>query len=212
MCLSHPLQAPASGLPEDIFLALLPKLQKHAQIQFRSTACADRRADKIAEVIALAWQWHVRLLERGKDVRQFTMVFIYLVVTAVKSGRRVTGMEKLKDVLSPRAQRRHGFVVDSLSARPMPCQGGSLQREQKATSSYEERLHDNTVTPPADAAAFRIDFPQFLMTHSCRDRAVAMFLAQDHSAKEAAEEFKISPGRVTQLRKRWHKEWQAFQE
>src|SRR5579883_1295539 len=82
------------------FLALVPKIELHAQITFNSLKCPATRADKIADCVALGWQWYARLHERGKDVTRFPMVFVYLVVKAVKSGRRVVGMEKSKDVLN----------------------------------------------------------------------------------------------------------------
>ena len=77
--------------------------------------------------------------------------------------------------------------------------------------AYEERLRDNTVTPPPDAAAFRIDWSHFLATLSERDRELAHFLSLGHRAKAAAQRFKLSPGRITQLRQRWCKEWRASQ-
>jgi hypothetical protein len=40
----------------DAFLALVPKLETHARIQFRHIECPGKRADKIAETIALAWK------------------------------------------------------------------------------------------------------------------------------------------------------------
>jgi hypothetical protein len=67
-----------SGL-QNAFLRLLPKIQNHAQITFRHIPCAHQRADRMAEAVALAWKWFLRLHELGKDVNQFPMVFIYLV-------------------------------------------------------------------------------------------------------------------------------------
>jgi hypothetical protein len=42
-------------------------------------------------------------------------------------------------------------------------------------------LRDNHVTPPPDAAAFRIDFPAWLANHTDRNRriALAMMLRRD---------------------------------
>src|SRR5207244_1943648 len=56
------------------FLGLLPNIEAHARIFFRHVPCADQKADKIAETVALAWKWLVRLHERGKDVNQFPKV------------------------------------------------------------------------------------------------------------------------------------------
>ena len=206
-------QARPNASHHAVFLALLPRLQTHAQIQFRFIACRDQRADKISEVVALAWKWYVRLIEQGKDIKQFPMVFIYLVVKAVRSGRRLAGAEKAKDVMNPMTQRRHGFAVKSLPLRTRQTRQsiyGSV-RGQRDLDAFEERLKDNTVTPPPIAAAFRIDFPEFLDHLTDRDRAMATFLAQEHPATMAAERFDVTPGRVTQLRQRWRREWQVLQ-
>jgi len=105
-------------LPRDLQAAfltdLLPKIESHARVFFRHIRCDDQRADKIAESVAVAWQWYRRLAERGKDVNQFLITFIRLAARAVRSGRRLCGMERAKDVLSPRAQRRHGFRAEPL--------------------------------------------------------------------------------------------------
>ena len=49
------------------FLGILPRIKTHARIYFRNVKCACKKADFIAEVIALAWKWFVRLAGRGKD-------------------------------------------------------------------------------------------------------------------------------------------------
>jgi hypothetical protein len=197
----------------DTFQSLLPKLETHAAIYFRHVRCPDKKADYIAECVALAWGWLTRLHERGKDVRQFAMVFVYLVARAVRNGRRLCGQERAKDVLSPRAQQRRNFRVESLpsSTRRSFDDFYASVRGQQSVDSYEERLKDNSVTPPPDAAAFRIDWPAFLNTLSERDRELAHFLSLGHAASKAAEQFKLTPGRVTQLRQRWCREWRLCQ-
>ena len=74
------------------FLALLPRIERYARFHFRGVRCANRKADRIAEVIALAWKWFLRLAERGKDVTQFLTVFVNLAVRSVRSGRRLAGI------------------------------------------------------------------------------------------------------------------------
>src|SRR5436853_193042 len=96
------------------FLMLLPKIEQRAKVLFHGLSCASQRADKIAEVIALAWKWYVRLAEQGKDVTLFPTVFVGFVTKAVQSGRRLCGHEKARDVMSPLAQRRHAFKLEYL--------------------------------------------------------------------------------------------------
>ena len=43
-------------LHNTFFTVLLPKLQLHAQITFNNIRCPVKRADKIAEVVALGWK------------------------------------------------------------------------------------------------------------------------------------------------------------
>jgi hypothetical protein len=196
------------------FLVLLPRLQTHARIHFRDIRCPETRADKIAETIALAWRWYRRLEEKGKDVLRFPMAFAALAVKAVRCGRRVCGQERAKDVLSATAQHRHGFRVEYLPVAPRTAFASlyAQPQGQKLQDTFEERLAHNTQTPVPDQASFRIDWPQFLRSLTERDRRLAEFLALGHSAKKAAATFGLSPGRVTQLRQSWCKQWRRCQE
>ena len=195
------------------FLTLLPRLHNHGQIFFRNLKCADQKQDAIQEMVALAWKWFLRLHQRGKDVASFPMVFIFLVARAVRNGRKLCGQAKAKDVLNRATQRRHGFTVYSLiaSKRRLFENIYALVHGQHELDAYEDRLRDNTVTPPPDAAAFRLDFPRFLADLPARDRQMAMFLSLGHPAKKAAEKFSLSKGRITQLRQQWCREWQRGQ-
>jgi hypothetical protein len=195
------------------FLTLVPRIELHARIAFRDVKCACQKADCIAETVALCWRWFQRLAEKGKDATEFVSALAGYATRAVRSGRRLCGQLRTNDVLSELAQRRHGFSV-----QPLPCSTTPSREVRSGTThsqghfnAYEERLRDNTVTPPPDAAAFRIDFPQFLHRLTDRDRRLAEFLSLGHQARKAADRFGLSPGRVTQLRQRWCREWRAFQ-
>jgi hypothetical protein len=195
------------------YLLLLPRLETHACVVFRGVRCPARQEDRVQECVALGWQWFLRLAERGKDVFAFLMAIVALVARAVQCGRRLCGQERSKDVLSPLAQGRRGFRVEHLPATT----GGphdhlySDPHGQALHDGFEERLRDNAVTPPPDAAAFRIDWPRFLRGLARRDREMALFLSLGNSGKAAAARFGVSPGRVTQLRQQWCLAWRACQ-
>jgi len=195
------------------FLALLPKIERCARFYFRQITCSAQRADRVAETIGVCWKWFVRLAERGRDAAEFVTTLVALAARAVKSGRRVGKQESAVDVMSHVAQHRHGFNVESLPISTRTSQESiyGLVRGQEELDAYEERLTDNMVTPPPDAAAFRIDFPNFLGSMSERDRALAMYLSLGHSATKAADKFGLSPGRVTQLRQKWQKNWRIVE-
>ena len=105
---------PAVHQLKQVFLAILPRILLHGRVYFRHVKDPLKKEDLIAEMVALAWMWSHRLAERGKDVRRFPSAIASFAARAVRSGRRLCGQEKTKDVLSPRAQRRRGFAVQSL--------------------------------------------------------------------------------------------------
>ena len=141
------------------FLRLLPKIETHARIHFRGVRCPVKQEDRVQECVALGWKWFLRLAERGKDVFQFPMAFAAMVARAVKCGRRLCGQERARDALSLLAQQRHGFRVGSLptSTRSSHEELYATPQGQAQLDAFEERLRDNTITPPPDAAAFRVD-------------------------------------------------------
>src|SRR5262249_38846370 len=195
------------------FLRLLPKVETHARIAFRGVRCPVKQEDRVQECVALGWKWFLRLSEQGKDVFAFPMAFAALLARAVKCGRRLCGQERSGDVLSFVAQQRHAFRVELLpSSTRIPHEDLYADPHGQALlDEVEERLPDNLVTPPPDAAAFRVDWPWFLRGLTRRDREMALFLSLGNSGKAAAAKFGLSPGRVTQLRQRWCREWRACQ-
>src|SRR5262249_50944172 len=156
------------------FLTLVPCIETHARMYFRDIRCPVKKEDKVQECVALGWQCFRRLTARGKDVFAFPVVFAATVARAVKCGRRLCGKERTSDVLSLLAQQRHGFRVERLpsSTRSPNEQLYADPHGQAMQDAFEERLRDNTLTPPPDQAAFRIDFPRWRGTRSERDRRV----------------------------------------
>jgi hypothetical protein len=206
---------PALGIPNphDDFLALGPVIERHARIAFRNRSGQDQD-EAVAEAIAAAFESYVRLKARGKDpVHEFPTIMATFAVLHVKTGRHVGGRSSSTDVLSRKAQHKWGFWVEPLPASPgtafenLYAEVGGQERQ----GAYEERLWANTQTPVLDQVCFRLDWPAFQSTLSRRDRELCLFLSLGHSAKEAARKFKLTPGRVTQLRQKWYHEWLAFQ-
>ena len=181
------------------FLALLLRIEAHAQIYFRDVRCSSTRADRIAEAVALAWKWFVRLAKRGKDAALFVSALAKFAVKAVRCGRRLTGMEKAKDVMNRQTQQRRGFAVEKLP-----------EFSTMSDNPLTEALADNTVTPPPDAAAFRVDFPRWLASLPRRDRRVAKVLMIGERTLDTAHRFKMSPARVSQLRRELCQDWARF--
>ena len=194
------------------FLSIRSRVITHAGLIFRGVPCADQRAERVAETVALAWDWFLRLAKRGKDPRGYPSVLATYAARSVKSGRRLCGQLKAKDVLSERAQQKHGFRVESM---PISVRRdfGTLHGDvggQRGLDVFEERLHDNSQTPVPDQVAFRCDFPAWLKTRCRRDRHLIRAMAHEERTLDLARRFQISPARVSQLRRNYAEDWARF--
>jgi hypothetical protein len=181
----------------DDFLLILPRIEVHAQISFRSVRCHHQRDDAISETVALCYHWFTRLRARGKKPELFPSVLAIYAVRAVKSGRRLCGQERAKDALSPVAKVRHGFRVE-----PFP-EFDTCDRE----SEVIDALRDNSLTPPDEQAAFRNDFPLWLSTLTPRKRQIALDMAMGEGTSHLAAAHNVSQARISQLRREFHESW-----
>jgi hypothetical protein len=181
------------------FLAMVPRIVMHGQVCFRHLRCPLQREDAIAEMLALVWLWHIRLAQRGKDATQFVRALASYAARQVHGGQRLTGMDRIKDVLSPRARRFHGFIVVNLP-----------DQSTLGTTLLHEALHDNAQTPIPDQVAFRQDFPAWRLTRTDRDRRIVDGLMVGERPLAISRQHGISPGRVSQLRREFHHDWTRF--
>src|SRR5262245_3976342 len=190
---------PPAAEVQQRFLAVLSRVERHARVRFRSVRCPHARADAVAEAIGLAWTWFVTLVGRGKDPTRFASTLVAYAVRHVRSHRRLCGQEPVKDVLSTRAQARHGFLVASLP------QGSCLLGNE-----FDEALRDNTQSPVPDQVGFRLDFPCWLATRSERDRRVVGDLMVGERTADVAAKHGLSQPRISQLRRDFLEDWRRF--
>ena len=181
------------------FLSILAKIQNHARVFFRHVRCRCKRDDFIAETIALCWKWFKRMAQKGKDATQFPTALASYAAKAVRCGRRSYGQVKAGDVLNEHAQQRHGFYVgkvpdfSTLSENPLA-----------------EALIDNTRSPVPEQVMFRLDFPAWLRTRTQRDRRLIGDMMTGQRTLDLSKKYGISPGRVSQVRREFHDDWQRF--
>jgi hypothetical protein len=193
------------------FLVILPRIELHGRIYFRFLSL-HQKTDAIQEMRALAWQWYLRLHERGKNPGDFIKAFTSLLARAVNSGRRLVGAAKAKDAMNPATQRRHGFQVEALptSFRTSYDQLYAVPNGLETLDAFEERLRDNTTTPVPDQVQFRIDWPAWLATLTGRERRMISVMAKNESTKNLSRQFDLSPARISQKRREFHDDWHRF--
>ncbi len=182
------------------FIAIvLPRVLSHGRVCFRGIKCPHRQQDAIQDMIGLAWQWHLRLAEKGKDSTRFPTALATYAARAVKSGRRLVGQERSKDVLSPLAQQRHHFAV-----RRLP------DFETLSDNPLIEALADNTKSPPDETVCFKLDFTAWLASLTNRDRSIAENLMIGGRTIDVAREYGLSAGRISQMRREFCQDWQTY--
>ena len=194
-----PLANPGITAIQNLFFTALPRIARHARFYFRHLKREHDHEDAVAEVVALAWNWFVRLVRQGKRPEDFVSAIATYAARAVKGGRRLCGQEKAKDALSRQTQARRGFTV---------CRFPEFST--LAGNALDEALHDNTATPVPDQVSFRMDFPAWLSTRSARDRELIGELIAGERSQDAARRFKISSARVAQLRREYMLDWRSF--
>jgi hypothetical protein len=178
---------------------VLPRIELHARIAFRDVRCPHARADFIAETVGLSFRWWLRLKQRGKRPEEFVSAIAAFAARAARSGRRVCGHEKAKDILSPVAQRTKGFSVGRLP-----------DFSTLSDNPLAEALADNTLTPVDEQACFRIDWPAFERLQTQRDRHLLRDMMRGEGTKALALIFHISEARVSQKRREFKEAWDAF--
>ena len=179
------------------FLELLPQIWQQAMFAFRRLQ-AEAREELTEEVIANAYCAFAQLVHRGKAALVYATPLAQYAVRQVRAGRRVGNRLNVNEVLSGYAQRQKGFRVERLDH----CADDLGQWNQALVEDYH--------TPIGKQVAFRIDFPVWLSRLAPRQRRIAEFLAAGNSTSQAARRFRLSAGRISQLRQDFHRDWLRF--
>ena len=180
------------------FLAMLPAIEAQARFAFRHLG-PEAREDAIQETIANALVAFVRLVQREKANVAYPTALARYAVAQIHDGRRVGNRLNVRDVLSPYAQQQKGIHVER------------LDRFDEEDNEWVEAVVEDHRTPIPDQVVFRCDFPVWLKRLSRRNRRIAEALAVGHTTGDVARRFKVSPGRISQLRRDLQQSWQEFQ-
>ncbi|HCO26808.1 MAG TPA: hypothetical protein DIT97_28745 [Gimesia maris] len=181
---------------ENQFLAILPEIRRQALFAFRALR-TEAKEEAVAEAIANAFVSYNRLIEQGKGSKIYPSVLTRYAVAQIRSGRMVGTSLNSNCVLSEAAKQKYGLRVDRLDY----C--------AKCGEWFEFIVEDRR-TPVPDQAAFRCDFPNWLGTLSPQKRQIAERLAVGDTTSEVAQTCKVSPGRVSQIRRELDDSWQEF--
>jgi hypothetical protein len=196
ICLS---QLPVSNSWQEHFAAILPIVRTHAEIQFRKLPIQSRE-EAIQEAVASACVSYQRLDAKGSPCSATPATLATFAVKRVRSGRHVGGHQNsAHDVMSPVTSARHGVHVVSYHQKST----GIDAWQMVVVADRKESI--------PDTVAFRIDFARWLKEWNRRDRRIISALATGERTLAVAERFGLTPGRISQLRRKYAHDWRRFQ-
>src|SRR5688572_7132684 len=180
------------------FLELLPAIQSYARCAFRNWPYQARR-DALDEVTANALVAFTRLVALGKSDLAYATPLARFAVKQVREGRQVGCRLRVRDVMSPYAQRQKGFQLQR------------LDHFEPIENAWLEVLVEDKRATPAEMAACRIDFAAWLSMLPRRYRQIARLLATSETTGAVARRFGVSSARISQIRGELRTAWNEFQ-
>ena len=151
------------------FLAMVPAIRRTAEICFRKLR-PDLRQEMVEEVIVNALAAYARLVERGKEELAFPSALGQSSPWRRSGqGRQVGTRLNVRDVTSRYAQQKKGFHVER------------LDQFDVSDDEWKEVLIEDRRATPADIAASRIDFADWLGNMPALRRKIAQCLATGES-------------------------------
>ena len=187
------------------FLAhVLPVVEDLARLRFRSLPPGEQE-EATAEAVAGALISFVRLAGQGRDPCEFAPRLAQIALLRVLAGRLAGSPDRSEDVLSRLARQRRGFTVQSFEV------GASCNGPRQSRQDWREVVLEDRRSTPAEIAILRLDFTAWLGRMKQRRRQIAETLAAGYPTAEVARQFRVSPGRISQLRKEFEMSWEEFQ-
>ena len=180
------------------FLSLMPAISRCANRAFRYLD-AEARDEAVQEVVAKSFSAYRRLLDRGRgEVIAATPLARY-AIAQTKVGRSLGGELNGDDISSRYAQHKHGIEVRS------------LEHLDEADGTWKSILVEDATATPAEIAAIRVDFQVWLDTLPLRLREIAEQLSLGETTQAVAELFRVTAGRISQIRRQLQQAWEEFQ-
>jgi hypothetical protein len=182
---------------EDRFVAMLPTLLRVIRHRLRHQPRRDRE-ELAAEALAPAFAMFVSLVRRGKaDMAYPTPLGSYGARQAI-DGRQMGSGVNVNDLTNRCCRQRKGVSVTSLN------------RYDQQDEEWKEIVVEDRHCGPAEVVATKLDFEDWLAELSPKQRRIAKTLAKGEGTKAAARKHRVSPGRISQIRRELMARWYEF--
>ena len=177
---------------------MLPAIRRQARLAFRHLD-PEAREEAVEEAVANALVAYVRLFERGKVELAYPSVLALYAIRQVSEGRRMGTKLNVRDVSSEYCRLKKGLQLER------------LDRFDRETGEWLEVVVEDRHAGPAETAAARIDIGEWFRRLPRHVRKIAKTLASGERTGAVAKRYRVSPGRVSQIRKELAASWRQFQ-
>jgi hypothetical protein len=187
-------------LAQASFTQHVPTLLRQFRYAFRRYPYGERH-EKIQDATAAAWSAWIGLIKRGVDPVSVGVTGIAAnSLRYVRNGRKLgtgTAGRGSMDIFNPKSGCRT-YSMD--------------QTHDDDRGPWSDWMAADTSASPADQAAMRIDFHDWLGSRSPRDQHIFAKLADGERVTDIAKETGLTSGRISQMRVEARKSWEAFVE
>ncbi len=181
------------------YLELMPLIRQIAQRAFREYD-AEKRDDAVQSVLVAAFINVKQLAEKGKLDEAFATPIAWFGVGHYRQGRIGGLPQNSTDVFGEtcrykgRSRIKHFGLAENIT--------DSFESEATATDARY---------PVHKTVALRIDFFEtWYASQSPRDREIIKDLAMGETTGDVAKKYGVSPGAVSQWRRKYADSWYAF--
>ncbi|HZZ77124.1 MAG TPA: hypothetical protein VFE62_01315 [Gemmataceae bacterium] len=190
MTVAHAVEA-TRDWHADFIENALPRIRRHASAQF-SGYKPERKEEAVQDVIANAWKAYRDLRLAGRDPSGYISMIAEFAVKQTRGGRHITGQERARDAMSPRAQRHKGFLMRA------------LPEYDTGQDDAIEGIADTHMASPDVQAQVRIDAHEWRNTLHARDREMLDDMIAGFSTTELKEKYGFSMSAGSQHRRKLH--------
>ncbi len=157
-----------------------PRMARQVEGHFRHLD-PDKREEAVTNTLGLAWKFFYFLYEEERATKRMLGSVLWYAIKQTKIGRKAQGKDGriAKCAIDYRNRGRLNFEWIDLD--------GFFGRN----------------TPIPDQVSFRLDVPRFFATLDDRQQRMAYDLAIGNTTGEVAKRFSVTPGAVSQFRRRF---------
>jgi hypothetical protein len=194
---SHP-GASRHATWQEQFVAMLPEIETLLKVAFRNVP-PEGRSDACEEGLFHCIWSYFQLNEQGRAEAATASSLVWFAMLQVRRGRVAGCRLNGREVMSRYAQIGHGFKV-------VP-----LQNHDPDDDTWVNDVVESRNASILDQIALRMDFRSWLESLGRRTRQIAMDLARGFSTSEVASKYRVSAGRISQIRRELENAWRQFQ-